>query len=83
MILLYDLSITLIFLVNLHFLFAVLFVVGVSVTLAALYSICACHNARKTTRFLLHRKNRGSGVTSLRSPEHQLLGYGEDDDDEF
>ncbi|KAL4233252.1 hypothetical protein ACF0H5_007936 [Mactra antiquata] len=60
-----------------------LFIVGVSVTLAALYSICACHNARKKTRLLYHRKNRASGVTSLTSPVHQLLNNDDDDDDEF
>ncbi|XP_060597085.1 ectonucleotide pyrophosphatase/phosphodiesterase family member 5-like [Ruditapes philippinarum] len=59
-----------------------LIVVGLSVTLAGIFAICACHNARKMPRIVFRGKNRSTGVTSLRSPTHHLLNS-EDDDDEF
>ncbi|XP_053396053.1 ectonucleotide pyrophosphatase/phosphodiesterase family member 5-like [Mercenaria mercenaria] len=58
-----------------------LIIVGLSVTLAGIYAICACHNARNKPRLLLHGNNRASGVTSLRSPTHHLLNSDEDDDE--
>ncbi|XP_045195112.2 ectonucleotide pyrophosphatase/phosphodiesterase family member 5-like [Mercenaria mercenaria] len=60
-----------------------LVIVGLSVTLAGIYAICVCHNARNNRRFMLHGNNRRSGVvTSLRSPTHHLLNS-DDEDDEF
>lgn len=61
---------------------SLLIIFGLSVTLAALYAICACLNARHKPRVLLP-SSRFSGVTSLGSPAHQLLNNVDDDDEEF
>ncbi|XP_060562317.1 bis(5'-adenosyl)-triphosphatase enpp4-like [Ruditapes philippinarum] len=61
---------------------AIVITIGLSVTMAAIYVICVCYNARTKSGNPVHGSNMITGFTSLRSPTHHLLNS-EDEDDEF
>jgi len=58
------------------FIFPVLVVICISVMVAGLYSICACHNARKSPR-MLRSLNRPMGFAGTK---RLLESDGEDDE---